>query len=130
LIPVVTRSRRLPWIAFTLACLINLYAVYWPTEPAPTGGIPYADKVAHFGIFALVAFTGRWAGIRVRWLAPLLLVQAVGSEIVQGTLESNGRDGNAFDAIADIIGAAAGLCAWEAVLRRGGHRERPVTSDG
>jgi hypothetical protein len=125
-----TRGRRLPWIAFTLACLINLYAVYWPTEPAPTGGIPYIDKVGHFGIFALVAVTGRWAGIRVRWLAPVLLVQAVGSEIVQGTLESNGRDGSAFDALADIVGVVAGLCAWELMLRRRGHGERPETPDG
>jgi len=108
----------LPWIAFALACVINLYAVYWPTEPAPTGGIPYIDKVAHFGIFALVALTGRWAGIQFRWLAPLLVVQAVGSEIIQGTLESNGRDGSAFDAMADVLGAAAGLGAWEFALRR------------
>jgi len=87
-------------------------------EPAPTGGIPYIDKVAHFGIFALVALTGRWAGVRLRWLAPLLVVQAVGSEIIQGTLESDGRDGSSFDAMADILGAAAGLGAWEFVLRR------------
>jgi hypothetical protein len=112
--------RKLPWLAFTLACLINLYAVYWPTEPAPTGGIPYADKVAHFGIFALVALTGRWAGVPLRWLAPLLVVQAVGSEIVQGTLESDGRDGNAFDALADLIGSAVGLGVAELVLRRRG----------
>jgi hypothetical protein len=115
--------RKLPWLAFTLACLINLYAVYWPTEPAPTGGIPYADKIAHFGIFALVAVTGRWAGIRVRWLAPALVVQAIGSEIVQGTLESGGRDGDAFDALADLLGSAAGLAVAELVLRkRGGNR--------
>lgn len=65
-----------------------------------------------------MALTGRWAGVRLRWLAPLLVVQAVGSEIVQGTLESDGRDGSAFDAMADILGAAAGLGAWEIVQRR------------
>jgi hypothetical protein len=65
-----------------------------------------------------VAVTGRWAGIRLRWLAPLLVVQAIGSEIIQGTLESNGRDGSAFDAMADIIGVAAGLGVWEFVVRR------------
>jgi VanZ family protein len=92
--------------------------VYWPTEPAPTGGIPNIDKVGHFAIFALVAVTGRWAGIRLRWLAPLLVVQAIGSEIIQGTLESNGRDGSAFDAMADIIGAVVGLAGWEFVVRR------------
>jgi len=111
-------------VAFVLSCLVNLYAVYWPTEPAPTGGIPYIDKVAHFGIFALVALTGRWAGIPWRWLVPLLAVQAIGSEIVQGTLESNGRDGNAFDAMADLVGIAAGVAAWELVLRRRGCSSR------
>ena len=65
-----------------------------------------------------MAVTGRWAGIRLRWLAPLLVVQAIGSEIIQGTLESNGRDGSAFDAMADIIGVAAGLGVWEFVVRR------------
>lgn len=65
-----------------------------------------------------MALTGRWAGVRLRWLVPLLVVQAVGSEIVQGTLESDGRDGSAFDAMADILGAAAGLGAWEIVQRR------------
>jgi len=65
-----------------------------------------------------VALTGRWAGIRLRWLAPLLVVQAIGSEIIQGTLESNGRDGSAFDAMADLIGVAAGFGAWEFIARR------------
>lgn len=66
-----------------------------------------------------MALTGRWAGIGLRWLAPLLVAQAIGSEIIQGTLESSGRDGSAFDAMADIIGVAAGLAVWELLVRRG-----------
>lgn len=69
-----------------------------------------------------MALTGRWAGIRLRWLAPSLVVQAVGSEIIQGTFESSGRDGNAFDAMADLLGSAAGLGAWEYLTRRREHR--------
>ncbi len=110
--------RVLSRIAFVAACLLNLYAVYWPTEPGPSMGIPHIDKVAHFTIFALVAVTGRWTGVPLRVLAPVLVVQAIGSEIVQGSFESTGRDGDPFDATADLLGVAAGLAGWEWWARR------------
>lgn len=109
---------RLAWPAFIAACLLNLYGVYWPHEPGPPIAVPNIDKVAHFGLFALVALTGRWAGISAWVLAPVLAVQAVGSEIVQGTLERATRDGSPWDATADLIGTAAGLLAFHLWARR------------
>lgn len=100
--------QRLAWPAFVAACLLNLYGVYWPTEPGPPLPIPGIDKVAHICLFGLVAFTGRWAGVRWWILAPALVVQAIGSELVQATLEGATRDGDPWDATADLIGSTLG----------------------
>ncbi|MFD2081954.1 hypothetical protein SAMN05421678_101190 [Actinopolymorpha cephalotaxi] len=96
------------WVAFALACVLNLYGLYAPSEPGPDLTFAYADKVAHFATFASVAFTGAMVGVPVRWLAGILALHAVSSEIVQGTLMAH-REGDPFDVLADLAGVTAGL---------------------
>jgi hypothetical protein len=105
--PVSQAARVGRWAAFGAAVLINLIVVYWPSTPG-TAGVPHVDKVVHLVVFALVAWTGRRAGVPWRLLAVALVVHAVTSEIVQGALLS-GRSGDPWDVLADVIGVAAGL---------------------
>jgi hypothetical protein len=83
--------------------LLSLYVLFTPR----TGGealFPYADKVVHLGLFALLAATTRWRFGRGLWA---VVAYAVGSELVQGMLLST-RSGDAYDVVADLVGVAAG----------------------
>ncbi|MFK4087876.1 VanZ family protein [Kribbella sp. NPDC020789] len=114
-------SRLQVWawrVAFVAACVLQLYGVYAPEEAGPSVGIPGIDKVAHFCLFAAVAFTGLKVGVPARWLLGALVVNAIGSEFVQHYLLPH-RDGDPFDALADLIGVAAGAWAGFRVFRRG-----------
>ncbi|MGW0230206.1 hypothetical protein ACWDWO_17975 [Actinopolymorpha singaporensis] len=113
------------WVAFGLACVLNLYGLYAPSEPGPVLSFSYADKLAHFATFASVAWTGGRAGVPVRWLAGILVLNAVGSEIVQGTLMAQ-REGDPFDVLADVVGITLGLALARAG-RRFAARESAVT---
>ncbi len=113
------------WLTFVVACLVMVYGLYAPTEPRLPVGFTYIDKLGHLGVFFLVAVTGRWVGIRWQVLAPLLVAQAVVSEIVQALFEV-GRDGDVWDSVADLIGTALGLGGWEAVQRWRRRRRQPV----
>ena len=113
-------SRVAVWawrIGFVAACALQLYGVYAPREAGPHIGIPQVDKIAHFFLFASVAFLGLKVGVPARWLLAALVANAIVSEIVQHYLLPQ-RDGDPFDAIADLAGVAFG--AWLAfrVLRR------------
>ncbi|WP_329474483.1 VanZ family protein [Kribbella sp. NBC_01484] len=113
-------SRVTVWawrIGFVAACVLQLYGVYAPREAGPHVGIPQVDKIAHFLLFASVAFLGLKVGVQARWLLAALVANAIVSEIVQHYLLPQ-RDGDPFDAIADLAGVAFG--AWLAfrVLRR------------
>ena len=95
---------------FVLACLVQLYGLYSPQQAGPdTSTIPYSDKVAHFAIFAAVAYLGLRVGVPARWLLAALVVQAIGSEFVQHYLLPD-RSGDPFDSLADLLGTATG--AW------------------
>ena len=97
------------WIAFGAAVALQLYGVYAPREAGPNVGIPQIDKVAHCFLFAAVAFTGLKAGVPARWLLGALVANAIVSELVQHYLLPQ-RDGDPFDALADLVGVALG--AW------------------
>ncbi|HEU4947992.1 MAG TPA: VanZ family protein [Kribbella sp.] len=94
---------------FVLACLVHLYGLYSPRQAAPDPGVPYADKVTHLLLFAVVAYTGLRVGVPARLLLPLLVVNAVVSELVQHFLLPH-RSGDPFDSVADLAGVALG--AW------------------
>ena len=95
--------------AFLAALLVQTAALYWPLAPSTGQGLPL-DKVAHFVLFALVALTGVLAGIPLRWLLLLLVVQAVVSELAHHWWYV-GRGGELGDVIADALGATAGIAA-------------------
>jgi VanZ family protein len=124
-----TRTRRrgrtlslVAWTAFALACAINLYGLYAPSQPGPVL-FPGVDKVFHLGSFALLMATGMLAGIRARRLAVVLALHAISSEVVQHLLLP-GRSGDPVDAVADLLGVAAGWAAVSAVTRRRPRDER------
>jgi VanZ family protein len=106
---------RLWRIAFAVACLVNLAALYTPR--AAGDGIPYADKVTHLLLFAAVAYTGSRIRLPLVWLSAALVANAVLSELVQHTWLTN-RSGDVTDAVADIAGVVLG------VLLAGGWRSR------
>ena len=77
--------------------------------------VPGADKAVHAGLFLLLTWT---AALRFRATARVLvlaLAYAVGSELVQAALLAE-RSGDAWDVLADAVGAVAG---WLLVRRRG-----------
>jgi hypothetical protein len=86
---------------------VNLVILYWP-RAVSQGGIPYADKVVHVVIFAIVAATGLRARVSLAWLVGLLGAQAVISELVQHWFLAN-RTGDPADVAADLVGVAVGV---------------------
>lgn len=102
-----TRGEVLDRAAFVAAVVANLVVLYWPRQVSD-GGIPYADKIVHVGIFAVVAVAGVRARIPVAWLVGLLVGHAVSSELVQHWLLAN-RSGDPADVAADLVGIAVGV---------------------
>ena len=75
--------------------------------------MPGLDKLAHLGLFGLLAATARWRWGATRVVAAALFTYAVASELVQGLLLAD-RSGDPLDVVADLFGAAAGwlLAGW------------------
>jgi hypothetical protein len=95
---------------FVVVTLFSLAALF-----APAGGIPATpsglDKAGHLALFAVLACSGRWTGIPVPVLGPVLLVYATVSEALQGTT-ALGRTASLADWLADVVGILAGLLLW------------------
>lgn len=91
-------------IAFVLAFLVQCWALYVPRPPSVDSGLPL-DKVVHIGVFAVVTWLGLRAGWR--WVVPLMVVQAVVSELVQLYFLPS-RGGDWWDLTADLLGVALG----------------------
>lgn len=100
--------------AFAVAVLVSLAVLF-----APARDVPYApagvDKLVHASLFAALALTGRWAGAARVVLAPLLVLYAAGSEVLQGLI---GRDAAVGDWVADVVGLVLGLLVWQLAARR------------
>jgi hypothetical protein len=111
-------QRRWPRIAFAAAVAVNLVVLYWP-RAVSQGGIPYADKVVHIAIFAIVVVAGLWARVPAVWLVSVLVVHAVSSELVQHWLLAN-RSGDPADVAADLVGVAVGLLVGVRLVPRTG----------
>ncbi len=112
-----TRRAFAPWIIVVVALLFHLWGLY-TTSPPDAGGLafPGIDKVAHVILFAVPT----WALLRVvsnQWLAlvPMLLHVPI-SELVQANLLAN-RGGDWWDAVADLIGIAAGWWTVQSTAR-------------
>jgi hypothetical protein len=111
-----------PWVVFAVVAVVGQCVALYLPDPAPvTAGFdfPGFDKILHLAIFAVPT----WALIRVvrrRWIVPAgMLVQAVGSEFLQGALLPH-RSGDALDAAADAVGIVLGLALAHWTRRRPG----------
>lgn len=101
---------------FVLAVLLSLGVLFTPASGVPTAP-PGTDKLVHLAVFALLAVTGRAAGIRMWPLLFGLAGYAAGSEVLQAVLPI-GRSGDVLDGLVDVAGAVLGLALYAGVARR------------
>ena len=101
---------------FAVTVLVSLAVLFAPPSGVPVSP-PGVDKLIHFALFAVLAGTGRWAGIRRGVLTTVLIVYAAGSELVQGTALV-GRDASVADLVADSAGVVVGMLLWQLVAAR------------
>jgi hypothetical protein len=95
--------------AFAVAVLVSLAVLFAPPDDVPFAP-PGVDKLVHAALFAALALTGRWAGIGRTVLAPVLVLYAAVSEVLQGMI---GRDAAVGDWVADVVGLLLGLLVWQ-----------------
>ena len=100
--------------AFAVAVLVSLAVLFAPASDVPASP-PGVDKVVHASLFLALALTGRWAGVARVVLAPVLVLYAAASEVVQGLI---GRDAAVGDWVADVVGILLGLLLWQWLARR------------
>lgn len=100
---------------FVLALLLSLVVLFTPAAGVPTAP-PGTDKVVHLALFALLAVTGRMAGIRPWPLLAGLTAYAAASEVLQALLPL-GRSGDLLDGLTDVAGAVLGLGLYAALDR-------------
>jgi hypothetical protein len=102
--------------AFAVAALVSLAVLFAPPSDVPSSP-PGVDKIVHLSLFAVLALTGRWAGVGRGVLAGLLVLYAAVSELLQGT-DLVGRDASVADLVADSAGVVAGLLLWRLLASR------------
>jgi hypothetical protein len=103
--------------AFAVAVLVSLAVLFAPASDVPTAP-PGVDKLVHASLFAVLALTGRWAGLARVVLVPALVLYAGGSEVLQSLI---GRDAAVGDVLADVVGMFLGLLVWHWAARRTVH---------
>lgn len=111
-----SRTRRV-WLGlFGLALLLQLVVLYAPSAP---GGpeVNGLDKVIHAGVFGAAVLTALLAGLPRRWVLAVLALHAPVSEVVQATLLPS-RDGDVWDAVADLTGVGLALGAFLVISRK------------
>ena len=96
--------------------LLSAYVLFTPR----TGGgglFPGADKVVHAALFGLLAATTRWrfGPVAVGFVA--VAAYAVASEVAQAVLLTS-RSGDAYDVVADLLGAVVGWLVAGRLLSR------------
>jgi VanZ family protein len=102
--------------AFTVVVLLSLAVLFTPASDVPSAA-PGVDKLVHLSLFAALAVTGRWAGVRREVLAVLLVLYAAVSELLQ-SLDVLSRSTSVADWLADVVGVLVGLLAWDLLSRR------------
>jgi uncharacterized protein YfiM (DUF2279 family) len=102
--------------AFAVSVLVSFAVLFAPPSDVPASP-PGVDKLIHFTLFAVLAATGRWAGIGRGALATGLVLYAGGSELLQGT-DLVDRDASVGDLLADSAGVVAGLLLWRLLAAR------------
>ncbi len=102
--------------AFAVAVLVSLAVLFAPAADLPTAP-PGVDKLVHGALFAVLALTGRWAGIARSPLAAVLVLYAAVSELLQGVAVLD-RSPSVADWVADVAGLLTGLLLWGVLVRR------------
>lgn len=99
--------------AWRLLAVVTVVAVSWlafTPNPPPAADLGW-DKANHFTAFATLAFLGMQClkprGSRPFWVLAAMLAFGVLIELVQSQIP--GRDADAQDVLADMIGAVIGL---------------------
>ncbi len=100
-------GRQVGRAAFATVVVLSLVVLFTPGSGVPTD-VPVSDKLIHFLLFAALALSGRWAGLRVVPLLIGLVAYAGSSEVLQSILPIQ-RDGDVRDALADSAGVLTGL---------------------
>ncbi len=118
-------SARLPYpphirrAASVIAALLALTIAYFSlVPPGETPAPQISDKIRHFGAYAMLAIpTAMW--LAPRRIAPAVIVAVWGilMEIGQG-LAATGREASMGDALANTVGAGAGVILVWLVARR------------
>lgn len=87
-----------------------------PIGETPLSGMEDGDKIAHFGVFFILAFFPvATACVSKRTVVILLLAVAVVSETLQSMIPY--RSWEILDIAADLLGLAVGLAAGSTVVR-------------
>ncbi|MGY1642342.1 VanZ family protein [Geodermatophilus sp. SYSU D00703] len=102
--------------AFAVTVLVSLAVLFAPADDVPLVP-PGVDKLVHLMLFAALALTGRWAGVRAGALTVGLLLYAAASEVVQG-LSPLERSASVADWLADAAGVLLGVLLWARQARR------------
>jgi hypothetical protein len=110
------------WVATVVLLALCLCPRAWIPERGGSGesrGLPHADKVIHFTLFAVFAASWSAVGRSPRARGAILaagLALAVGTEALQG-LPMIDRDPDPLDALADAVGTVVGVVAAARVWR-------------
>ncbi|UXA51929.1 VanZ family protein [Xanthomonas prunicola] len=103
------------WVGLWIAAIVVVIAVCLGPPPEIPELPDDSDKAEHFLTFALLCWGAvqLFATRRAQVVAAICLVAlGIGIEIAQGALTTN-RSADPYDALADTLGIAAGLClAW------------------
>ncbi|PKV13173.1 VanZ family protein [Xanthomonas prunicola] len=103
------------WVGLWIAAIVVVIAVCLGPPPEIPELPDNSDKAEHFLTFALLCWGAvqLFATRRAQVVAAIGLVAlGIGIEIAQGALTTN-RSADPYDALADTLGIAAGLClAW------------------
>lgn len=127
------RRTLLAWagtLLLLVLCLTPKGFLPWGNEDLPRK-VPHLDKLVHLAMFAGVCWLWTRAGrgpSRLKAVKVLAFASAlaVGTELLQG-LPRIDRDPDALDALADVVGAIAGVGL--AVVVAGVAGETPIAGD-
>ena len=107
------------------AVAVSLYVLFVPTTAG--AAVPYADKVVHLLLFALLAGTARWRFGPSAVVVAAVVAYAALSEVVQAVALPT-RSGDLADLVADLAGVALATVLADrahrpsSVVRRTGRR--------
>lgn len=106
-----------PWVLAAKVWVVQWLP--WGADLAKVDGSGHADKLVHWGLFAITAYAGARA-----WLAPRQVMRVVWGLLVVGVLTEvlqayvPGRGPSLADWAADALGVAAGVLVAVGLWRR------------